>query len=213
MIVLSPARCAASTFSLMPPTGNTCPRRVISPVMARSARMRRPVSNDVKRGRHGHAGAGAILWLRARRHMQVDIALVEDSLVITQLLGVAAHIGQRRLRALLHHITQLTRELKALAHPACAMASMKMMSPPTGVHVIPVATPGFLCARLSRCKSAPCPATRANGRGSRAVGIATCLSCDRAYQLAANAANLALQIAHASSRACSRASTSRSHRR
>jgi hypothetical protein len=45
-----PARFAASTFSLMPPTGSTFPRRVISPVMATSGRPARPVmseANDV----------------------------------------------------------------------------------------------------------------------------------------------------------------------
>ena len=36
--VLMPPRCAASTFSLSPPIGSTRPRRVISPVIARSCR-------------------------------------------------------------------------------------------------------------------------------------------------------------------------------
>jgi len=31
---MSPAALAASTFSLIPPTGSTCPVRVTSPVMA-----------------------------------------------------------------------------------------------------------------------------------------------------------------------------------
>ena len=35
MISLMPARLAARIFSLMPPTGNTCPRNVISPLMAK----------------------------------------------------------------------------------------------------------------------------------------------------------------------------------
>ena len=37
-----PAARAASTFSLMPPTGSTCPVRVTSPVMATSASTGRP---------------------------------------------------------------------------------------------------------------------------------------------------------------------------
>ena len=41
-----PARRAASTFSLMPPTGSTRPDSVISPVIARSPRTGRPVSSD-----------------------------------------------------------------------------------------------------------------------------------------------------------------------
>jgi hypothetical protein len=41
-----PARWAARTFSLTPPTGSTRPRRVISPVMARSLRTIRPDTAD-----------------------------------------------------------------------------------------------------------------------------------------------------------------------
>ena len=41
-----PTRRAASTFSLMPPTGSTRPDSVISPVIAMSPRTGRPVSSD-----------------------------------------------------------------------------------------------------------------------------------------------------------------------
>src|SRR5690554_3123375 len=41
-----PARLAASIFSLIPPTGNTFPRSVISPVIARLGRTLRCVYND-----------------------------------------------------------------------------------------------------------------------------------------------------------------------
>src|SRR5688572_19304731 len=43
---LTPRRCAARTFSLMPPTGSTRPVRVISPVMATRGRTGRPVRSD-----------------------------------------------------------------------------------------------------------------------------------------------------------------------
>ena len=46
MMRLMPARWAARTFSLMPPTGSTRPRRLISPVMATSLRTVRLVSSD-----------------------------------------------------------------------------------------------------------------------------------------------------------------------
>ena len=46
MISLMPKRDAASTFSLMPPTRNTRPRRLISPVMAIRKRTRFFVSSD-----------------------------------------------------------------------------------------------------------------------------------------------------------------------
>src|SRR3989304_4041453 len=41
-----PARAAATIFSLMPPTGNTSPRRLISPVTAVSLRMVRSVISE-----------------------------------------------------------------------------------------------------------------------------------------------------------------------
>jgi hypothetical protein len=41
-----PARCAATTFSLMPPTGSTSPRRLISPVIATSGCTLRAVISD-----------------------------------------------------------------------------------------------------------------------------------------------------------------------
>ena len=40
-------RSAASSFSFRPPIGSTRPRRVISPVMARSLRTGTPVSTEV----------------------------------------------------------------------------------------------------------------------------------------------------------------------
>ena len=46
MTSVMPWRRAASTFSLMPPTGRTRPESVISPVIARSPRARRPVSSE-----------------------------------------------------------------------------------------------------------------------------------------------------------------------
>src|ERR671938_618071 len=47
MNVLSPARCAASAFSLKPPISRTRPRKVISPVMATSRRAGRCVSAEI----------------------------------------------------------------------------------------------------------------------------------------------------------------------
>ena len=42
-----PARTAAVTFSLMPPTGSTSPRRLISPVIAVSLRVGRLVKSEI----------------------------------------------------------------------------------------------------------------------------------------------------------------------
>ena len=46
---VSPAAAAATTFSLMPPTGSTRPRSDISPVMAVSLLTVRPVSSETAR--------------------------------------------------------------------------------------------------------------------------------------------------------------------
>ena len=44
--LLDSARCAAMSFSLIPPTGVTAPRKVISPVIASFGLTLRPESND-----------------------------------------------------------------------------------------------------------------------------------------------------------------------
>ena len=56
-------------------------------------------------------------------------------------LGVRADVAQRGLRALLHDVAELPGEL-SLPVPCIRVASMKRISPPTGVQARPVATPG-----------------------------------------------------------------------
>jgi len=48
MTRVTPAAAAATTFSLMPPTGRTRPRRLISPVIAVSPRIVRPLSSEAR---------------------------------------------------------------------------------------------------------------------------------------------------------------------
>ena len=48
MTLFIPLRCAAMHFSLMPPTGNARPYRLISPVIAKSERTRLPVKRETK---------------------------------------------------------------------------------------------------------------------------------------------------------------------
>ena len=48
MFRVRPARWAASTFCLMPPTGITRPRSVTSPVMPTSERTLRPLSSEAR---------------------------------------------------------------------------------------------------------------------------------------------------------------------
>ena len=69
---LIPARCAATTFSLIPPTGSTRPRREISPVIAVSVRMVRSVISETSAMNmatpalgpsFGVAPAGTWMWM------------------------------------------------------------------------------------------------------------------------------------------------------
>ena len=105
-----PARCAASTFSLMPPTGSTRPRSVISPVIATSLRIGLPVSSDASAVNmvtpadgpsFGIAPAGMWTWMsvfsRKFSSMPSHLALRADE-------------RQRRLRRLLHHVAELAGE-------------------------------------------------------------------------------------------------------
>ena len=67
-----PARAAAATFSLMPPTGSTRPRRLTSPVRAVSERTQRSVTSDTSASHMaspalgpslGMAPAGTWMWM------------------------------------------------------------------------------------------------------------------------------------------------------
>ena len=90
----------------MPPTGSTLPRSVISPVIARSLRTGRPRGQRGQRRRHRHAGRRAVLGHRAGRDVEVDRLAREDRRVDAERLGVRADVGQRRLRALAHHVAE-----------------------------------------------------------------------------------------------------------
>ncbi len=102
MMVLIPARRAASTFSLMPPTGSTLPRSVISPVIARSDLHGRPVSSEASDAAMvtpadgpslGIAPAGTWTWMsdlskksgwiprRSARERTYDSAACADSFI------------------------------------------------------------------------------------------------------------------------------------
>ena len=69
---------------------------------------------EQRRERRGHrdAGARAVLGDRARRDVDVEVALLEEPRVDPELLGVGPHVGQRDLRRLLHHVAELAGELQ-----------------------------------------------------------------------------------------------------
>ena len=101
-----PLRCAASAFSFRPPIGSTWPVSVISPVIATSSRTRRPVISDTSAVAIVMPALGPVLGDRARGDVDVEVVLGEPVLAELgrDLVRVAAHVGQRGLRGLLHHV-------------------------------------------------------------------------------------------------------------
>ena len=106
---LIPARCAASDFSFRPPIGSTWPVRVTSPVIATSLRTGRPliseasatvIATPAEGPSLGTAPAGTWMWMSCSANQSSS-----SSGAIS--LPVAAHVGERRLRRLLHHVAEL----------------------------------------------------------------------------------------------------------
>ena len=138
-----PARCAATTFSLMPPTGSTRPRRLISPVIAVSLRIVRSVISEVSAMNMatpalgpslGVAPAGTWTWMSlfSKRLASMPSAAAR---FLTRLSAACA----------LSFITSPSWPVRiSRPPPGIRVASMNRMSPPTGVQARPVATPGTL---------------------------------------------------------------------
>ena len=141
MIRLMPARYAARIFSLMPPTGSTLPRNVISPVIATSLRIGLPVSIDANAVNMvtpadgpslGIAPAGMCTWMsvlsRKFSSMPSHLALARtnDNAACADSFMTSPSCPVSTSEPL----------------PGMRVASMKRMSPPTGVQASPVATPG-----------------------------------------------------------------------
>src|ERR1035437_7840024 len=137
----TPLRLAASTFSLMPPTGSTCPLSVISPVMGRLVPTRRSVSMESSAAAIvmpaegpslGIAPAGTCTWM---------------SLVLNSLGSMPYLVALPRT-----HVSAACTDscitgpscpvmIRPLLPPGMRPASIKRTSPPTGVHPSPTATP------------------------------------------------------------------------
>mmetsp|Transcript_154218 Transcript_154218/g.280097 ORF Transcript_154218/g.280097 Transcript_154218/m.280097 type:complete len:298 (+) Transcript_154218:65-958(+) len=150
-----PARCAAMSFSLMPPTGSTIPRREISPVMARSGRTSRPVSKETM----------AVVMVTPAEGPSFGTApagkwMCRSVPLSSRLLLPASDMPSFSACARTHPVASLT--LSTMTSPSWPVivssplplilsASTKSTSPPTGVHARPQAIPGFdKRCRLSR---------------------------------------------------------------
>ena len=113
---MSPARCAAKTLFLMPPTGSANPRNVSSPVRPRSLATRRPVNNEAKATSIATPGRRTIFRSGTGRDMDVHVMVPERTICDSQLRSVTAQVRHRCLRRFLHHVTELTRQAQ-LAFP------------------------------------------------------------------------------------------------
>ena len=141
--VRDPARWAASTFSLIPPTGSTLPRSVISPVIAMSSRTGRPGRAARRAPSHRDAGRRAVLGHAPRPARGRGRACRGTRRVDAEPLGRRADVGVRGLRRLAHHVAQLpVRISDAPRGSGIIGASTNSTSPPAGVQASPVATPG-----------------------------------------------------------------------
>ena len=143
MIVRMPARWAASTFSLMPPIGSTLPRSVISPVIATSVAHRPAGQQRGQRG--GHRDARPTAHPSAPRrpaHACGSRACRRTSGRSPARSASARTHEQRRLGAdSLITSPSWPVSVKPLP-PGMPVASMKIISPPTGVQTRPVTMPG-----------------------------------------------------------------------
>ena len=127
---LTPARCAASAFSFRPPIGSTSPVSVSSPVIAVSSRTGRPVTQRHQRRRHRDARRSGRPW-GSRRPARARGCRGSRRSPRAAPSGVRAHVGQRGLRGLLHHVAELAgdRELARAGHRASPRRTARRRRP------------------------------------------------------------------------------------
>src|SRR5213080_1363278 len=138
--VLTPARAAAVSFSLSPPIGRMRPRSVSSPVIATSWRAGRRHRSDASAVAIAIPADGPSLGTAPAGRCRCTSVCVNASRGIPN--------GTARARSRLHaawadsFITSPSWPVRVMSPlPGIWIASMNMMSPPTGVHASPVATP------------------------------------------------------------------------
>src|SRR2546425_899342 len=138
--VFTPARAAAVSFSLSPPIGSTRPRSVSSPVIATSWRAGRRHKSDARAAAIVIPADGPSLGTAPAGTCRCTSVCVNAS------SGMPS--APARARSRLHaacadsFMTSPSWPVSVICPlPGIWIASMNMMSPPTGVHASPVATP------------------------------------------------------------------------
>ena len=148
-MVLTPARLAARIFSLMPPTGSTRPRRVISPVIAmplfrawprRAETIELTIVMPAEGPSLGTAPSGTWTWMSLPMNWSVSICASSGwALMYCQAICADSFMTSPRLPVMDRTPLPLETEL-----------STKRISPPSSVQARPVTTPG---ASLPCCLS------------------------------------------------------------
>src|SRR2546425_11227862 len=136
----TPARAAAVSFSFRPPIGSTRPRRVSSPVIAMSLRAGRRHSSDARAVAIAIPAEGPSLGTAPAGPCRCTSVSVYASCG----MPIAAARARSRLHAACadSFITSPSWPVRVICpRPGIWIASTNMMSPPTGVHASPVATP------------------------------------------------------------------------
>src|SRR5438034_7272034 len=150
------------------------------------------------RGRHGHARRGAVLGDRARRHVDVHGVVLEEALRDPELSVVRADIAERRNRGLFHHLLDLAGE-----HELFVLAPLIHDRRLDGEDITAVLGNRDACGRADLVFLLREPVLETLGAE---IGIEVlrldlnCLSLflrDRAGDLAADRADLPLQVADA----------------
>mmetsp|Transcript_1661 Transcript_1661/g.4155 ORF Transcript_1661/g.4155 Transcript_1661/m.4155 type:complete len:295 (-) Transcript_1661:2533-3417(-) len=179
MTCLSPARCAAITFSRMPPTGRTCPRRETSPVMAVSERQRRPEKSETSAEQIATPAEGPSLGIPPVGKCRCTSVALSKSWPAEETRPSSKACARSQERAAVADSLITSPRLPvstSLPEPGERDDSMKSRSPPTCVYARPIETPGvrrrsaasgsyFSGPRICLARSALSTTAARSGRG------------------------------------------------
>ena len=112
--LLDAERCAARTFSLMPPTGSTRPESVISPVIATRGRTGRPVSSETSAVASVTPAEGPSFGMAPSGTCRCRSTRSKNDSSIPSCRAWARTQREGGLGALLHHVAELAGERQAL---------------------------------------------------------------------------------------------------
>ncbi|MCY1369027.1 hypothetical protein D9M69_560440 [compost metagenome] len=140
-----PPRKAASSFSFKPPIAVTSPRKVISPVMATSARTGMPVSDDTSAvviaapalgPSLGVAPSGTWMWMSRLSNC--------SSLMPSERARLRTTVRAASTDSFITSPSEPVRVITPL--PGMIATSMVSRSPPTSVQARPTTCPTWFCA-------------------------------------------------------------------